>query len=239
MFDSMAHGGFEALPTFSEPVSTYDVFFSYTQQSKETGWAARMFTQQLSRILGRRGKACFLDACSLVAQDIRTCLCHAGSVAVLVCVLDDAFPSAWCLAEIESAIRNGVPIITVFDMLSFNFKDVGKQSWQRKLVNGMPIPVEVIQAVFSKGTIHFNSHPIYVDTAEKDFEDNLMRLLDTQSCQGVQEQHRASPQVCFATTFPQPFEDWIIPPAHLEMSPRRSPRTRPDESIPRRSRTVC
>lgn len=160
-----------------ESESNYDFFISYTRQSQRREWAAGMFTQQLSSILQHGGKSCFYDASSLVAEDISTCLSHAGSTGVLICILDDAFPSRWCLAEIEAAIRNAVPIVTVFDMFKFNFEDVGKDGWREKLVNGLPIPHGVIQKVFSKGTIYFNSHPSYVRVAEQEFQQKALRLL--------------------------------------------------------------
>lgn len=140
------------------------------------GWAAKMFVQQLVRIMEHRGKSCFFDAASLVGEEVATCLSHAGCAAVLVCVLDDAFPSKWCLGEINNAISKEVPIITIFDQDCFRFQDVGKEAWWRK-----GIPAEVVQAVFARGTIHFNSHPYFVQTAEQKFEECLMTLLQSQS----------------------------------------------------------
>lgn len=134
-----------------------------------------MIVQLLSRLLQRRGRSCFFDASSLVAEDVASCEKHAGAAAVLVCVLDDSFPSKWCLKEIDQAIKNGVPIVTVFDMYYFTFKDVGKDAWWKKR-----IPAAVTQAVFAKGTIHFNSHPDFLEQAEQRFEERLLNLWTAQ-----------------------------------------------------------
>lgn len=109
---------------------------------------------------------------SLVGKKVAACVEHAGAASVLVCVLDDAFPSKYCLAEIQEAIAKGRPIITIFDSNRFQWKDVGKPAWWSKR-----IPGEVIQKVFERGTVFFNSHPVYKTVAEKEFVDVMMKLL--------------------------------------------------------------
>merc|ERR1712118_57236 len=104
-------------------MALYDCFFSYTRQSTVRGWAAKMFVQQLAKILQHHGISCFFDTESLIGEEVATCVDRAGSAAVLVCVLDDAFPSKWCLKEIRNAIQNHVPIISIFDQDCFRFQD--------------------------------------------------------------------------------------------------------------------
>jgi hypothetical protein len=153
----------------------YDFFFSYTRQSQRHGWTAFTIVQQLCRLLERCGRTCFFDAKCLPGRDVASCVKHAGSATVLVFLLDDSFPTKWCLKEIEEAIDNRVPIITVFDMYNFTFKEVGKDAWWAKR-----IPPAVIQAVFAKGTIHFNSHPDFAEQAEHLFEERLVKLWQEQ-----------------------------------------------------------
>lgn len=162
----------DALKTMTRCHDAYDCFFSYTRQSSESGWAAKSFVHQLARLLQRLGKSCFYDAESLVGEKVVKCVHLAGSAGVLVCILDDAFPSMWCLREIVQAITHSVPIVTIYDQEQFLFKEVGKDAWLRK-----QIPCDIVQAVFARGSIPFNSHPFYVEGAEQKFRECLMNLL--------------------------------------------------------------
>lgn len=135
-----------------------------------------MFVHRLHTLLEDCGRSCFFDATSLIAEDVASCVKHAGATSVLVCILDDCFPSKWCLKEIEQAMRNGVTIITVYDMFRFTFNDVGKDEWMKK----PDIPFEVTQAVFAKGAIPFNSHPDFFKQSMQLFEGRLMNLWQAQ-----------------------------------------------------------
>jgi len=156
-------------------VKQIDCFFSYTRQSERRGWVARMLVLHLARILQHRGQSHFIDSESLCGSCIETCIGQAGSARVLICMLDDAFPSRWCYQEILAAIGRRVPIVTVFDQECFRFEDVGKDVWRRR-----NLPDEVVQAVFARGAVPFNTNPHYVGVAEKVFEETLMNLLQTQ-----------------------------------------------------------
>lgn len=139
-----------------------------------------MFVQLLKRVIAPPGSSsptCFYDVEGLVGEEVASCVECAAAAKILVCVLDETFPTKYCLREIEAAIANNRPIITVFDGNRFLWKDVGKPAWWSKKVNGIHIPMEVIQKVFERGTICFNTHPDYQPAAEKRFVEVVNRLL--------------------------------------------------------------
>lgn len=120
---------------------------------------------------------CFYDVGCLPCCEIKSCTEQAGASRVLICVLDDKFPSRWCLKEIEAAISSQVPIIPIFDQNQFKWEEVGKPAWWTKKVCGRRIPGSIVQAVFARGAIHFNGHPDYIDLAENLCVKRLLSLL--------------------------------------------------------------
>jgi hypothetical protein len=115
-------------------------------------------------MLSHHGKCCFFDQHDLQGKLIQDCAEHASRAKALICVLDDAFPTPWCLEEIQAAINSATPIYTVFDMSKFLWSEVGKEAWFNKGISH-----SIVRKVFERGTIHFNSHASYRNTAEDAF----------------------------------------------------------------------
>lgn len=150
---------------------TYDFFMCHTKQS--TLWSSEAFVRALGSSLRKRGMTVFFDVEALQGREIADAVRFAGTARVLICVLDDKFPTMWCLREIEKAVQNEVPIITVMDQKEFNWREVGKDMWFNKTVEGESIPRSLIDKVFKMGTIMYSSHPNYETAAEE----RLLQLL--------------------------------------------------------------
>lgn len=163
--------------TMTPFVAVNDFFMCHTKQSSRSGWSSTMFVRDLTRLLRRQRHSVFVDMDSLSGQEVSSCLRHARSAKVLVCVLDDAFPTRWCLEEIHAAIANEVPIVTILDMSRFLWSEVGKDTWWTKRIGGARITPDVIDRVFARATIFFNGHIDYVDQAENRVTSRLRKLL--------------------------------------------------------------
>jgi hypothetical protein len=153
-----------------------DFFICHTKSSQL--WECGRFAQfQIRKPLRDLGFSVFFDVKDLQGQRIPTCEQAAAESRVLIAVLDDAFPSEWCLREMAAAKKNGVPIQTVLDTAKFTWRDAGKESWRRKRVNGQPIDESLIQYAFLHGTFMYNGFPDYADLSESLFLEVLLRNL--------------------------------------------------------------
>lgn len=118
------------------------------------------FARELYQLLSQQGYTVFLDVIDLPEGTVDECVKVVKDAKVLLVILDDHFPSQWCLQEIKAALSSGRFIQCIYNEFKFDWDQVGKPAWWDK-----GLAYEVIGGIFAQTTISYHRHRCYEDGA--------------------------------------------------------------------------
>eukprot|EP00930_Biecheleria_cincta_P097349 TRINITY_DN89073_c0_g1_i1.p1 TRINITY_DN89073_c0_g1~~TRINITY_DN89073_c0_g1_i1.p1 ORF type:complete len:538 (-),score=123.65 TRINITY_DN89073_c0_g1_i1:108-1721(-) len=130
------------------------------QCAREQESESEEFARELYQLLSKQGYTVFLDVIDLPVGTVDECVNVVKDAKVLLVILDDHFPSQWCLEEIKAALSSGRFIQCIYNEFKFDWDQVGKPAWWAK-----GLPYEVIAGIFAQPAISYHRHHLYEDGA--------------------------------------------------------------------------